>query len=149
VADALDESGLPGDRLCLEITESVLMDDAPGLQRTLERLRELGVGIAIDDLGTGYSSLRYLKRLPVTQLKVDTSFVRGMGADPEDDAIVAAIVGLGAALGLEVVAEGVETPEQLRRLQYLGCPLGQGYLLGVPVPAERLAESLTTSWALG
>jgi diguanylate cyclase (GGDEF)-like protein/PAS domain S-box-containing protein len=149
VADALAESGLPGDRLCLEITESVLMDDAPGLQRTLERLRDLGVGIAIDDLGTGYSSLRYLKRLPVTQLKVDTSFVRGMGADPEDDAIVAAIVGLGAALGLEVVAEGVETPEQLRRLQYLGCPLGQGYLLGVPVPAERLAESLATSWAFG
>jgi diguanylate cyclase (GGDEF)-like protein/PAS domain S-box-containing protein len=142
VASALDEAGLPGRRLCLEITESVLMDDAPGLLHTLKRLRDLGVGIAIDDLGTGYSSLRYLKRLPVTQLKVDTSFVGGMGEDPEDDAIVAAIVGLGAALGLEVVAEGVETPDQLRRLRELGCPLAQGYLLGVPVPAERLAERL-------
>jgi diguanylate cyclase (GGDEF)-like protein/PAS domain S-box-containing protein len=142
VAGALEDAGLPGRRLCLEITESVLMDDAPGLLHTLKRLRDLGVGIAIDDLGTGYSSLRYLKRLPVTKLKVDTSFVGGMGEDPEDDAIVAAIVGLGAALGLEVVAEGVETPDQLRRLRELGCPLAQGYLVGVPVPAERLPERL-------
>jgi diguanylate cyclase (GGDEF)-like protein/PAS domain S-box-containing protein len=142
VAGALEDAGLPGWRLCLEITESVLMDDAPGLLHTLKRLRDLGVGIAIDDLGTGYSSLRYLKRLPVTQLKVDTSFVGGMGEDPEDDAIVAAIVGLGAALGLEVVAEGVETPDQLRRLRELGCPLAQGYLVGVPVPAELLPQRL-------
>jgi diguanylate cyclase (GGDEF)-like protein/PAS domain S-box-containing protein len=142
VAAALAESGLPGPRLCLEITESVLMEDAPGVQDTLKRLCDLGVCIAIDDLGTGYSSLRYLKRLPVSQLKVDTSFVAGMGEDPEDDAIVAAIVGLGSALGLDVVAEGVETPDQLRRLRELGCPLAQGYLLGVPVPADRLPGCL-------
>jgi EAL domain-containing protein (putative c-di-GMP-specific phosphodiesterase class I) len=142
VASALDEAGLPGERLCLEITESVLMEDAPGLLDRLSRLRQLGVGISIDDLGTGYSSLRYLKRLPVSQLKVDTSFVAGMGEDPEDDAIVAAIVGLGSALGLDVVAEGVETPDQLRRLRELGCPLAQGYLLGVPVPADRLPGCL-------
>jgi diguanylate cyclase (GGDEF)-like protein/PAS domain S-box-containing protein len=139
VAAALREARLPGERLCLEITESVLMEDAPGVLDRLSRLRELGVGISIDDLGTGYSSLLYLKRLPVTQLKVDTSFVNGMGADPEDDAIVAAIVGLGSALGIDVVAEGVETDTQLRRLRELGCPLAQGYLLGRPVPVEELA----------
>jgi len=138
VASALDEAGLPGERLCLEITESVLMEDAPGLLDRLSRLRQLGVGISIDDLGTGYSSLLYLKRLPVTQLKIDTSFVSGVGEDPEDDAIVAAIVGLGAALDIDVVAEGVETATQLARLRELGCPLAQGYLLGRPVPVEQL-----------
>jgi len=138
VASALDEAGLPGERLCLEITESVLMEDAPGLLDRLSRLRQLGVGISIDDLGTGYSSLLYLKRLPVTQLKIDTSFVSGVGEDPEDDAIVAAIVGLGSALDIDVVAEGVETATQLARLRELGCPLAQGYLLGRPVPVEQL-----------
>jgi predicted signal transduction protein with EAL and GGDEF domain len=138
VAGALEEAGLPGERLCLEITESVLMEDAHGLLDRLNRLRDLGVGISIDDLGTGYSSLLYLKRLPVTQLKVDTSFVGGVGEDPEDDAIVTAIVGLGSALGIDVVAEGVETDAQLRRLRELGCPLAQGYLLGRPVPVEEL-----------
>jgi EAL domain-containing protein (putative c-di-GMP-specific phosphodiesterase class I) len=116
VLRALRETGLEPSALTLEITETVLMDASPATLGLLSRLREAGVHLAIDDFGTGYSSLNYLKRFPVDALKVDRSFVNGLGRDPEDSAIVAAVVSLAHALGLSAVAEGVETTDQLRQL---------------------------------
>ncbi|WP_165400225.1 sensor domain-containing protein [Motilibacter rhizosphaerae] len=142
VDEALAAAELPGGRLCLEVTESVLVEDAPELLGTLDLVRSRGIGIAIDDIGTGYSSLRYLKRLPVTELKVDTSFVAGLGASAEDEAIVGAVVGLGSALGLEVVAEGVETPAQRATLLELGCPLAQGWLFAPAMEVGALERLL-------
>ena len=128
VRRVLEASGLAPDRLCLEITESVLMDDAPAVIEALRRLKDIGVVLAIDDFGTGYSSLSYLRRFPVDVLKVDQTFIHGLGPDPEDSAIVAAIVSLAETLGLEAIAEGVETREQLEQLRELGCESAQGYL---------------------
>ena len=146
----LDTAGIDGDRLWLEVTESVLMEDANFILTALADLQAFGVHFAIDDFGTGYSSLAYLKRFPVEALKIDKSFVDGLGTDPESDAIVAAIIGLAHTLHLRTVAEGVETTEQLERLRELGCEMLQGFLLSVPVPApsipfrERLtAQQLT------
>jgi diguanylate cyclase (GGDEF)-like protein len=138
VAKALAESGLNPDRLWLEITESVLMEDADATVVTLERLRALGVHLSVDDFGTGYSSLAYLRRFPVDALKVDRSFVAGLGQDPEDSAIVEAVVSMAHSLRLSVVAEGVETREQLNRLRDLGCELAQGFLFAAPVPPSAL-----------
>nr|WP_231134916.1 bifunctional diguanylate cyclase/phosphodiesterase [Motilibacter deserti] len=143
VHSALAAAGLPGDRLCLEITETVLMEDAPGLTDTLGRLRDQGVAISIDDIGTGYSSLVYLKRLPVTELKVDTSFVAGLGRNTDDEAIVAAVIGLAGALGLHVVAEGVETRTQLDKLVELDCSTAQGFFFAPalePAPLRAYLE---------
>jgi EAL domain-containing protein (putative c-di-GMP-specific phosphodiesterase class I) len=140
VSDALAESALCPDALWLEITESVLMEDAPATIDTLQALKALGVHLSIDDFGTGYSSLSYLKRFPVDVLKIDRSFVDGLGTDPEDEAIVAAVIGLGRTLGLEVVAEGVETDLQVGRLRELGCSLVQGFYFARPAPgADALA----------
>jgi diguanylate cyclase (GGDEF)-like protein len=137
--DELDETlgrtGLPPDHLILEITESLAM--RPGFEQTLHHLRERGVRLAIDDLGTGYSNLGYLKRLPVSILKVDRSFVAGLGTDERDRAIVATLLGLGKSLGMEVIAEGVESDVQLTVLQELGCSFGQGNLLA---PADDPPE---------
>ena len=144
VADALHEAGVPAAQLSLEITESVLMDDAPTTVATLGALRALGVRLAIDDFGTGYSSLSYLKRFPVELLKIDRSFVDGLCADAEDEAIVTAVVWLAKALSLSVVAEGCETKEQLDKLRVLGCNYVQGYLFGKPQPPEDLAELART-----
>ena len=113
IAAALSRSGLEPDALWLEITESTLMDDAAGAARTLNAIRELGVHLVIDDFGTGYSSLAYLKRFPVDTLKIDRSFVDGLGRDAESEAIVRAVVGLTESLHLSVIAEGVETIDQL------------------------------------
>jgi diguanylate cyclase (GGDEF)-like protein/PAS domain S-box-containing protein len=132
VTAALERSGLPARQLCLEVTETALMDDAPTSMATLQALHDLGVLFAIDDFGTGYSSLLYLKRLPVSALKVDRSFVAGLPHDVEDEAIVASTIQLGHTLNLDVIAEGVETPAQRSRLTDLGCDYGQGYLLGRP-----------------
>ena len=115
IAAALTRSGLEPDALWLEITESTLMDDAAGAARTLNAIRELGVHLVIDDFGTGYSSLAYLKRFPVDTLKIDRSFVDGLGRDAESEAIVRAVVGLTQSLHLSVIAEGVETDRAARR----------------------------------
>ena len=140
VAEALAESGLTADALWLEITESALMSDVKAATVALRELRNLGLHLAVDDFGTGYSSLTYLKRFPVEAIKVDRSFVSGLGIDPEDTTIVEAVVKLGHSLGLLVVAEGVETPLQLARLREISCDHGQGYVFGRPRPAE-LVES--------
>jgi diguanylate cyclase (GGDEF)-like protein len=142
VADLLGRTGAaPGD-LCLEITESVLMDDVDRTVGTLTRLKALGVLLAVDDFGTGYSSLSYLRRFPVDVLKVDQSFVSGLGHDPEDSAIVQAVVHMGRALRLTTVAEGVETGHHVIELRELDCDLAQGYHFARPRPAEALTEVL-------
>jgi diguanylate cyclase (GGDEF)-like protein/PAS domain S-box-containing protein len=143
VAQALRESGLPAQYLELEITESMVMHDAPRLIRMLEELRRLGVQIAVDDFGTGYSSLSYLKRFPVHRLKIDRSFVADVTANADDAAIVRTIIALGHNLGLRVVAEGVETDAQLAFLRANACDEMQGFYFSVPVPVDRFEELLT------
>jgi EAL domain-containing protein (putative c-di-GMP-specific phosphodiesterase class I) len=142
VAEALARSGAePGD-LCLEITESVLMEDLDRTIATLTRLKGLGVLLAVDDFGTGYSSLSYLRRFPVDVLKVDQSFVSGLGHDPEDSAIVQAVVHIGRALRLTTVAEGVETGHHVIELRELDCDLAQGYHFARPQPADGVTRLL-------
>jgi len=136
VAEALAQAGVPASALWLEITETALMADVKAATIALRELRSLGLHLAVDDFGTGYSSLTYLKRFPVEAIKVDRTFVNGLGIDSEDSTIVEAVVNLGHSLGLSVVAEGVETPLQLSRLREIGCDRGQGYLFGRPRPAE-------------
>jgi EAL domain-containing protein (putative c-di-GMP-specific phosphodiesterase class I) len=138
VASALRETGTDPATLRLEITESVLMEEAGSTHVALRELRDLGVRLSIDDFGTGYSSLTYLKRFPVDELKVDRSFVDGLGSDAEDTAIVAAVVNLAHTLDLRVVAEGVETEAQSRLLRELGCDAAQGHWFGPAVPPELL-----------
>jgi len=138
VDQALRQTGLDADHLWLEITESVLMEDADTAVEALRRLRALGVHLCVDDFGTGYSSLAYLRRFPVDALKVDRSFVAGLGEDPEDSAIVEAVVSMAHSLRLSVVAEGVETEEQLARLRDLGCELAQGFYFAAPLPPSAL-----------
>ncbi|MGF6391192.1 putative bifunctional diguanylate cyclase/phosphodiesterase [Pseudomonas plecoglossicida] len=142
VARALRENGLPANRLTLEITETTAMHDADASLTVLQRLSDMGVDLSIDDFGTGYSSLMYLKRLPANELKIDRGFVRDLEQDSDDAAIVSAIVALGQALGLRIVAEGVETDGQQDFLTRLGCDSLQGYLLGQPVPAEQFMNKL-------
>jgi diguanylate cyclase (GGDEF)-like protein len=142
VATTLERTGAePGD-ICLEITESILMDDVDLTVATLRRLKALGVQLAVDDFGTGYSSLSYLRRFPVDVLKVDQSFVSGLGHDPEDSAIVQAVVAMGRALQLTTVAEGVETAHHLIELRELDCDVAQGYHFARPRPAEAITRML-------
>ncbi len=131
-------AGLDPALLCLEITESVLMEDADSIGEALDRLKRLGVRLAVDDFGTGYSTLLYLRRFPVDLLKIDRSFVAGLGRSSADTAIVAGVVGLAHGLGLVAVAEGVETAEQAGALQEMGCGLAQGHRWSPALPAERL-----------
>ena len=142
IATVLEATGLPAECLGLEITESVLLDDIDATEATLRALRALGVRLSIDDFGTGYSSLSYLKRFPVDEIKIDRSFTAGLVTDRADLAIVQAIIGLADAMDLEVVAEGVETDEQLTRLAELGCRLAQGYLLAHPTPPDQVIALL-------
>ncbi|MHB1536605.1 MAG: EAL domain-containing protein [Acidimicrobiales bacterium] len=139
VAGALAASGAAPDQLCLEVTESILMEDADAAAAILADLAALGVKLSIDDFGTGYSSLAYLKRFPLHELKIDKSFVDGLGDESHDTAIVAATVAMAHALGLSVIAEGVETPDQLERLRVIGCQEVQGYLISRPQPAPAMA----------
>ena len=143
----LRETGLDATALELEITESVVMADVLATSVTLDDLKRLGVRLAIDDFGTGYSSLGYLKRFPVDTLKIDKTFVDGLGHDPDDEAIVRAMIGIAQALGLQLVAEGIETTVQAARLQEMGCTLGQGYLFARPGPAATIVPLLSSvSW---
>jgi EAL domain-containing protein (putative c-di-GMP-specific phosphodiesterase class I) len=147
VVEALQQSRLQPRLLCLEITETALVEDADASRAALDGLKDLGVTLAVDDFGTGYSSLIYLRRFPVGVLKIDRSFVVGLGTNAEDTAIVAGVVGLARALGMLAVAEGVETPEQAARLAELGCPLGQGYHWSKPLSARQMERWLKQHWA--
>ncbi len=138
----LDEAGLPGACLELEITESLLMVDEAAAALAVRAVRELGVHVAIDDFGTGYSSLAYLKHFPIEALKIDRSFVADLGRDSNDAAICAAIIAMGRQLGLKIVAEGVETKEQLQFLATHGCTLAQGFYIARPVEGPEMAKLL-------
>ena len=142
VEGCLTRYGVPGRRLCVEITEYAVVDDPEQTARILRGFRALGVEIALDDFGTGFASMTELKNLPVDFLKLDMSFVRGVARDPFDRAIVDAIIRLGRALGKEIIAEGVESGEIVAELLQLGCHRGQGYLISKPVAAEGLAGLL-------
>lgn len=142
VADALSEHGLPGDALWLEITEGAMIEDSLTTVAVMTALRSFGVRLTVDDFGTGYSSLSYLKRFPVSMVKIDRSFVAGLGRHESDSSIVAAIVAMTSALDLNLVAEGVETVEQARHLVALGCEQAQGYLFGAAVPPAKVPELL-------
>jgi len=145
VSRIVDRSGIDPSAVCLELTENTLMSDTPNTLKTLRAVRNEGIHLSIDDFGTGYSSLSYLKRLPVESLKIDRSFINGLGHEPEDINIVHAIVTLGQSMGLTVVAEGVETPTQLHTLTTLRCPLAQGYLFAKPQPADHISNPHTTT----
>ena len=144
VAESLSAAAIPPSAVQVEITESALMNDFEPVMNALDALRCLGVNLAIDDFGTGYSSLAYLKRLPVTTVKIDRSFVHGLGGtdDALDRPIVDAIIKMAQSLRLDVIAEGVETPEQLDVLRALGANVAQGFLWSKPLPAEQVAEWL-------
>jgi diguanylate cyclase (GGDEF)-like protein/PAS domain S-box-containing protein len=138
----LKETGLEGNRLTLDITETIYVKTLAGNTAALDRLRGLGVRISIDDFGMGYSWLSYLKRLPADAIKIDRSFVKGFGEDAEDTAIVRMIIELAHTLGIEVVAEGVESEEQARQLREIGCDMAQGYHFSKPLPPEAASGSL-------
>jgi EAL domain-containing protein (putative c-di-GMP-specific phosphodiesterase class I) len=138
VRDALATSGLEPSALVLEVTETALMRDVDATVARLDRLKQLGVRLAIDDFGTGYSSLAYLKRFPVDILKIDQSFIAGIGESSDALAMVHALVQLGRALGLKTLAEGIEDVRQLERLRAEGCETGQGYFFAKPMGATAV-----------
>ncbi|MEE4229817.1 putative bifunctional diguanylate cyclase/phosphodiesterase [Pseudomonas viridiflava] len=147
VADTLARHQLPANCLTLEITETTAMHDADASLAVLKQLSAMGVDLSIDDFGTGYSSLMYLKRLPANEIKIDRGFVRDLEHDSDDAAIVSAIVAVGQALNLRIVAEGVETAVQQNFLTRLGCDALQGFLLGHPLPAQRFIEDIRSGQA--
>ena len=142
VSEQLRANDVPGDRLCIEITEYAVMDDSDKTAEVLRGFQELGVEIALDDFGTGFGSMTELKNLPVDLLKLDMSFVRGINSDPFDRAIVESIIRLGTALNLEIIAEGIESSRVVDKLLELGCHRGQGYLISVPVAPRDLVALL-------
>jgi EAL domain-containing protein (putative c-di-GMP-specific phosphodiesterase class I) len=142
VERTLARAGLPASCLHLELTETAIMDLHPDILRQLERIRDLGVEMGLDDFGTGYASLTHLRRLPLSFVKIDQSFVQGLGIDDEDERIVAAVVDLAANLGLRSIAEGVETPSQRDRLRDLGCDQAQGFLFGRPMPGSQVPAAV-------
>jgi EAL domain-containing protein (putative c-di-GMP-specific phosphodiesterase class I) len=146
VAETIDEFGIDGGSVCLEITERAVVRDIDTTRKTLEALKEVGVQIAIDDFGTGYAVLSHLKSLPVDMLEIDTSFVRDLGTNSRDLAIVRAIIGLAEAFGLQLVAEGVETPADALTLMRHGCHRAQGYLLSRPLPSRAMESLLSSRW---
>jgi EAL domain-containing protein (putative c-di-GMP-specific phosphodiesterase class I) len=142
VAGVLASTGLDPNLLALEITETVVMEDTDATLTTLTALKELRVRLSIDDFGTGYSSLSYLKRFPVDTVKIDKSFVDGLDSGPVDREIVQAVIRLATAVGMQTVAEGVETVAQQEQLQLLGCSMLQGYLLARPAPWDLVEAML-------
>ncbi|MDD9929769.1 MAG: EAL domain-containing protein [Rhodospirillaceae bacterium] len=147
VAAALTEAELPPSALILEITESSLMSEPAVARNTLAMLDEMGIALSVDDYGTGYSSLAYLKELPVSELKIDQAFVKDMATNPEDELIVRSTVDLGHNLGLKVTAEGIEDAESFLRLQRMGCDVGQGYHIAKPMRLKNLVGFLE-NWAI-
>jgi EAL domain-containing protein (putative c-di-GMP-specific phosphodiesterase class I) len=147
ITDIIQKTGVDSDCLVLELTESSIMKNAESAIETLSELKKMGIKIAIDDFGTGYSSLGYLKRLPIDILKIDRSFVCDVTTDADDAALVMAIITLAHNLGLKVIAEGVETEEQLRFLRLLRCDDWQGYLSSEPMPAANMSRFLTKAMA--
>jgi EAL domain-containing protein (putative c-di-GMP-specific phosphodiesterase class I) len=142
VMQALAVSGLSPEFLELELTESTLIHESEAVLETLQRLKLRGVRLSIDDFGTGYSSLSYLKRFAIDKLKIDQSFIRDLAVDPDDAAIVRAIIQMAHSLGLKALAEGVETAEMLARLRVFGCDEVQGYHFARPMPASQLEHYL-------
>jgi EAL domain-containing protein (putative c-di-GMP-specific phosphodiesterase class I) len=142
VTRVLKETGLAPERLELELTESTVMDNVEAVIPVLQKIHDMGITVAVDDFGTGYSSLSYLKRLPVDKLKIDRSFVSDVTNNEDDAAIARAITNLATTLRLQVVAEGVETEEQLQFLKQIGCHGAQGYHLSKPLPADDFAAWL-------
>ena len=157
IQKVLADSGLPGHLLELEITETMLMTDISATLATLKALNDLNVRLAIDDFGTGYSSLSYLKRFDIDQLKIDRSFVNDLKPDTDNETITAAIIAMASALHLEVVAEGVESREQMLLLHKRGCQLMQGYYFSRPLPvtevtgllAELAGGAARSDWKIG
>jgi EAL domain-containing protein (putative c-di-GMP-specific phosphodiesterase class I) len=145
VLDCAERTGVDVSHLVIELTEGVLIDAGTPVVRELEQLRDAGARLAIDDFGTGYCSLSYLQYFPVDTLKIDRSFVSGLGRQLYATAIVEAVVGLTRTLGLTAVAEGIEEPEQLLTLRSLGCQRGQGFFLGVPLDAEGFTALLAAA----
>jgi len=148
VKNALAVSGLPGTALVLEITERTLMVNSPLIRQQLDQLKQLGIRLAIDDFGTGYSSLAYLRSFPIDIVKIDQSFVASLDEDDQAVALVRSIISIAEALGLDTVAEGVETPAQLKTLRQLGCQVAQGYYYSRALPPEAFATYLGVGEAL-
>ena len=148
MAGRLAEYGLPADRLMLEITEGVLIDNFDEAKARLDALKALGVRLALDDFGTGYSSLSYLQRFKFDKLKIDRSFVDQLGKSADSQALVQAIVALGRALGVTLLAEGVETEEQRVLLRMAGCEEMQGFLFARPAPRETLDRFMAETQAV-
>jgi EAL domain-containing protein (putative c-di-GMP-specific phosphodiesterase class I) len=142
VIAVLEAAGLPPQWLELELTESILIHESEGALATVRRLKQQGVRFSIDDFGTGYSSLSYLKRFEIDKLKIDRSFVRDLAVDPDDAAIVRAIIQMARSLGLSTIAEGVETDEMLARLRAFGCDEAQGYYFARPMPVQDFERYL-------
>jgi predicted signal transduction protein with EAL and GGDEF domain/DNA-binding CsgD family transcriptional regulator len=143
----LDSTGVAASDVWLELTETTVMDDVDASVVVLDRLRSLGVKISLDDFGTGQSSLAHLRRLPIDELKIDRSFVHGLGVNAVDTAIVASVIGLAHAMGCNVTAEGVENASQLEHLRNLGCDSVQGYLLARPLSPHDMAQYLAADAA--
>jgi EAL domain-containing protein (putative c-di-GMP-specific phosphodiesterase class I) len=144
----IEQYDIAPNRLELEITESTLMENPEELEGELNAMREMGLTLAIDDFGSGFSSLNYLKRLPVDVLKIDRMFIRDLDTDENDMAIVTGVVALASSMGLETVAEGVETIEQYHILQKLGCDSCQGYYFSKPLPVAEFEEKFLHQKAL-
>ena len=142
VASELANTGLPAELLSLELTESALIEGNPTTEKTLNQLTALGIQLGLDDFGTGFSSLSYLKRFPIDFVKIDRTFTDGLGTDDNDTAIVKATIALSHSLGLRVVAEGVETIAQRDLLKELGCDFGQGYLFARPLDPMAIEAML-------
>lgn len=149
IAERLAQYGVPPSRIQLEMTEGALMADPRRVLATITRLDRIGVAIALDDFGTGYSSMQHLRRLPLAEVKVDRSFVLGMAADADDAAIVRSVIELAGALGLRVVAEGVEDERTWRLLHAAGCDAAQGWFFARPMPAEDLVTWLARYRPIG
>jgi diguanylate cyclase (GGDEF)-like protein len=145
VVSTLAKSGLPAQRLELEVTERLLLEDSEGTLAVMEQLKNLGVSISLDDFGTGYSSLNYLRKFPFQKIKIDQSFIAGLGEERDAQAIIGAVAGLGANLDKTVVAEGIETEEQMEQVKMHGCHEGQGHFFGEPVAADVIRARLETS----